>query len=221
MASRRTVFISHASGDRPVVGPIADLLRGAGVEVFFAPESIDFGLPWEDMIWKTLDEAQRVLVFWSARAAESEWVKREYTFALQKRCTVVPIPIDNTPLPTELARIQQLTSFRHLLKVALVLGVINEHTDAGAALGEYTRPAVYLYTGGIKEDGDRKLPFRTIVIGDSAEIERHRSAAREEAERQEAVQDLPTKSTERVFPLPAPATPTAVPAPPPPTTHGE
>jgi len=142
----RILFVSYASGDREVVGPLTDLLEAAGIKVFFAPKSIQFGDVWQDSLWKALQLAERVLVFWSKLAAESKWVKREFRFALKQGCRVVPVPIDSTPLPRDLARVQGSTSMRDLLARAVAQGEIATDTEPGGRLDAFTRdraPAKY------------------------------------------------------------------------------
>lgn len=106
----RTVFISYAREDEQLILPVANLLRAAGAVVFLDVQEIPYGERWESVLLAQLHAAERILVFWSVNAANSEWVRREYLAAIGAGLRVVPIPLDATPLPVELAAFQALTA---------------------------------------------------------------------------------------------------------------
>ncbi len=102
----RTVFISYARTDRAAVDQAVDLLRAGGVRVFLDVASIEFGARWKDALMNALRRCERVMVFWSRAAAASEWVEREWRYALELGKKIVPTLLDPTPLPPELAEFQ-------------------------------------------------------------------------------------------------------------------
>jgi hypothetical protein len=59
------------------------------------------------------------MVFWSKHAAESSWVKEEWEVALQIGKRLVPVPIDDTPLPAGLSQFQALTNLKPVLQPGL------------------------------------------------------------------------------------------------------
>ena len=81
--AQRTIFISYAHENRPEVEPSAELLRAGGVQVFIDVAGIAYGDRWQDTLRQALDQCERVLVFWSLAAKASEWVEREWRYALQ------------------------------------------------------------------------------------------------------------------------------------------
>lgn len=107
-ASRRSVFISYARADGERVRPHVELLKAGGVKVFVDVVSIDYGERWKDALEKALKHCERVMVFWSAAAAVSEWVRREWQTALGLGKRIVPTLLDDTPLDEELAAFQAL-----------------------------------------------------------------------------------------------------------------
>ena len=111
MASR-SVFISYASTDRDDVTGAADLLRAGGVKVFLDVVGIDFGERWKDVLYKALYRCERVMVFWSLAASTSQWVEREWRYALELGKKIVPTLLDMTPLPAELAEFQAVKRLR-------------------------------------------------------------------------------------------------------------
>lgn len=108
---RRTVFISYSRKDSVQVEKAVDLLEAGGADVFRDLDDIQYGDRWEDVIRKQLADAERVLVFWSLNAQLSEWVQREWSIAINMQKRVVPILLDQTPLPTELQQFHALTNF--------------------------------------------------------------------------------------------------------------
>lgn len=69
----------------------------------FGPALIDRQLPagatWRSTIAATICAADKALLVWSARAAQSVEVRRELDTALMCRVLVVPVLLDSTPLP--------------------------------------------------------------------------------------------------------------------------
>lgn len=111
---RRVVFISYSSEDRFVVLPIVQLLKAAGADVFLDFESIPYGDRWEETLFNQLRSSDRILVFWSRKSAESEWVRTEYTTAINLGLRVIPVLLDETPLAAELSLFQALDTLVHL-----------------------------------------------------------------------------------------------------------
>ncbi len=108
----RTIFISYAHENRPEVEPSAELLRAGGVQVFIDVVGIAYGDRWQDTLQQALDQCERVMVFWSMAAKASEWVDREWRYALQMGKRIVPTLLDDTPLPPELRQFQTLSQRR-------------------------------------------------------------------------------------------------------------
>ena len=66
------------------------------------------GSRWRPTIAGMLLAAQTVLVFWSITAAASPEVAAEWRIALAGPARVVPVLLDDTPLPPELAALQAI-----------------------------------------------------------------------------------------------------------------
>ncbi len=85
----------------------ARVLRADDREVFFDQDSIRAGDTWPDVLREEVDRADRVWLGWSKYAAQSDWVRREYTAALAKGDGHLRIDrLDDTPLPDDLKDIQ-------------------------------------------------------------------------------------------------------------------
>jgi hypothetical protein len=110
------VFVSYSRSDAPFITPIVRLLRTAiaGVPsavgkywefVFQDTDSIEPGGGWKDQIDDAITRAERIFVFWCTHSSKSDQVQREYELALRLMKVVVPVLLDDTPLPKPLSPI--------------------------------------------------------------------------------------------------------------------
>lgn len=139
--SRRTVFVSYSRKDSTQVAKAVELLEAGGADVFRDLDDIQYGDRWEDVIRTKLAEAERVLVFWSMNAQISEWVEREWMVAISMQKRVVPILLDQTPLPPELGQFHALTNF--------ILPNADSVKAQPSALPDQTKGRSYWLWGGL------------------------------------------------------------------------
>ena len=96
-----TVFISHASADKPFVYRLVAELLGEGVPVWLDKWELGPGDPLIAGLDEALDESARVLVVVSKHATETKWVKHEVekTLAAEIRLgrrLLLPVRIDDS-----------------------------------------------------------------------------------------------------------------------------
>lgn len=103
-----SIFISYSRHDAALVGPLTQLLRATGGGVFRDMESIQPGTKWRVAISDAIDSCQTFLLFWCAHSARSQEVKVEYGQALALSRPVVPVLLDQSVLPPELAEYQAI-----------------------------------------------------------------------------------------------------------------
>jgi len=103
---------------------------------------IAYGDSWQDILRSKLHDAERVMVFWSRHAAESEWVKEEWELALEDGKRLIPVPIDETPLPAALSQFHALTDLIPLLKPVLDQPEQAQHQPKTAPMSRYGMLAV-------------------------------------------------------------------------------
>lgn len=120
------VFISYSSDDRAIVSAAAQLLRAAGANVFQDIADIEFGAHWETALLKAIAQCERVMVFWSAAAAQSSWVEREWRCALAAGKRIVPMLLDKTPLPAPLAVLHGVPDLLDMLRAAMQLAAASD-----------------------------------------------------------------------------------------------
>jgi hypothetical protein len=106
----RTAFASYASKDREEVLHRIQGMKSVvpHIEIFLDQLSLHSGQNWRAKLEEHVPTKDIFYLFWSAAAARSEWVKREWRLALERRGLeyINPVPLeepDRTPPPKELA----------------------------------------------------------------------------------------------------------------------
>jgi formylglycine-generating enzyme required for sulfatase activity len=95
--SMSDIFISYASHDRDRIRPLAEALEAHGWSVFWDATLLP-GETWRRKISKELEAARCVIVMWSERSVESQWVEQEAEEG-QRRGILVPAFIDRVTIP--------------------------------------------------------------------------------------------------------------------------
>jgi len=103
-----SVFVSYSRKDAGLVTPVVHLLRATKGLVFQDLDSIKPGKRWRGQIEKALNTARLVVVFWCLHSLRSGEVRKEYEFALSNGKDILPILLDDTPLPAELGEFQSV-----------------------------------------------------------------------------------------------------------------
>lgn len=104
MVGSAKVFLSYSRKDKEIVERYWRLLTSAGMPTFYDVNSLEYGNDWSASIRKAIFGCRRFMLFWCAHAAESQHVRDEYQLALKRKKVIVPILLDKTPLPTEIAK---------------------------------------------------------------------------------------------------------------------
>jgi hypothetical protein len=78
------VFLSHSSQDRQFATDLAQVLRRHGIPVWYSQTNILGAQQWQDEIGAALQRCDWFAIILSPQSADSMWVKRELSYALQK-----------------------------------------------------------------------------------------------------------------------------------------
>jgi hypothetical protein len=113
MSELQHYFVSYSTADRRFVEPIVQVLRTATTDVFLDRDSIAPGDKWKDVLTERLETADTLVLFWSHNAEKSKWVTKEWHTAAGAGKRILPVLIDDTPLPEALGDFQWI-DFRHL-----------------------------------------------------------------------------------------------------------
>jgi serine/threonine protein kinase len=103
-----SAFASYSSLDREEVLRRVQGIMAAGIDVFVDVLSLRAGDKWEEQLIKNIREKDIFYLFWSVEASKSQWVEREWRYALSERGIdfIHPIPLSDpreAPPPQELA----------------------------------------------------------------------------------------------------------------------
>lgn len=116
-------FFSYSRKDSDFVKKLATELKEAGANVWLDQLDIAPGKPWDDSIQNGLNESAGLIVVLSNASAKSKNVMDEVSYAMSQGKKVVPLIIENCPIPFRLARLQYIeftgdhsSSLTHLLK---------------------------------------------------------------------------------------------------------
>lgn len=104
-----TAFVSYASQDRNRVGALVQGMRKArpDMDIFFDIVTLRSGDNWESTLYREILRRDILFLCWSRNAMASEWVEREWRYALETKGidAIEPIPLeqpDICPPPKEL-----------------------------------------------------------------------------------------------------------------------
>lgn len=104
-ASGQTVFLCHASADKPFVRQVANDLAAAGFNVWLDEFEIKVGESIVEKISKATAECDALILFVSEHSARSEWVKREWQSTLSRSLSgrggrVLPALVEECEIPS-------------------------------------------------------------------------------------------------------------------------
>jgi hypothetical protein len=100
----RKAFLCYSHRDRAEVLRRAQMLPTLGMVFEMDSLSLRSGENWDESLHRMIDEADVFLLFWSYSASQSEFVKKEWQYALQSRGDgfIRPIALESPmPLPPE------------------------------------------------------------------------------------------------------------------------
>lgn len=121
-----SVFISYSRREAPFVDSLYEALEDHGVPVWLDYHSLIPAQPWQDQIFKGIDEADIFLLVVSAESMQSKNVEPEWRRALEHKKRIILVIFEATPLPPELLQCEWVdfrTSFKPGMKE--LLGQIN------------------------------------------------------------------------------------------------
>ncbi len=95
------IFVSYSHTDRLQVYPIIDYLNRTSINIWY-DEGIPVSEDWKSSIVDNLERCSAFLVFITPRIIDSEYVRKEISFALKKQKPFFSIYLKETQLPSKL-----------------------------------------------------------------------------------------------------------------------
>ena len=89
------LFVSHVSEDRQAALEIVDELEQRGVPCWIAPRDVRPGKPFDDEIAEAIEASRAMLLIFSDRCNEHDYIRREITVAGESRKVIIPFRIED------------------------------------------------------------------------------------------------------------------------------
>lgn len=152
--TRIDLFICHVTEDRTVANDLVGELEKRGLQCWFAPRDINGGRPYDDAIADALEDCRAMLLVFSDRCNDSDYIRREVTVAGENGKLVIPLRIEDAKprkgLKVRLADLHWIDAFvereRALDQLVATLGKLGAGTaashDGSAELSAATTPPV-------------------------------------------------------------------------------
>lgn len=102
------VFLSYTRNDLKDAQTLQHLLEQDGIEVWRDQKSIYAGEKWPKAIGEGIARQRLFILLWSKQAASSHFVEFEWNTAVALEKTIIPVLIDDTPLPPLLRSINAI-----------------------------------------------------------------------------------------------------------------
>lgn len=96
---RPTVFISYSTADQRIAEDIRAALEQHGILSWMAPYSIPAGSDYAEEIVNAIRACPVFLLLLSQHAFDSAYVKKELNVAVDARSAILPLRLDDCPLP--------------------------------------------------------------------------------------------------------------------------
>jgi len=125
------IFASYSHSDASFVKPMVQYLRPTGARVFRDKDNIPPGKKWAAVIASAIEGCRLMYVFWCRHSAASREVQKEYEKAIQLQKDILPVLLDDTPLPKALADYQWVD-------LRVVIGP--QHESIGKVFEERKKP---------------------------------------------------------------------------------
>lgn len=102
------VFISYSRQDLNFVQEFAQALMSNGIDVWWDLSSLQGGDNWTNEIPQAIENCDLCIVVLSPNAVQSEWVQKEYTYALNHKKRIIPILHQACKIPFALVTINAI-----------------------------------------------------------------------------------------------------------------
>ena len=103
------ILVSYSPEDSEFVSAIVSFLCASNSTLaFFDSDSIRTSPKWREELETAVSQANVVLVLWCHHSQTSYEVRKEFALALEQGKDVLPLLLDETPLPSKLAHLRHI-----------------------------------------------------------------------------------------------------------------
>ncbi|MBM2811859.1 MAG: hypothetical protein HW416_2618 [Chloroflexi bacterium] len=118
------VFVSYCSEDKPTADAVCATLENRGVRCWIAPRDVLPGMDWGAAIIDAINGSRIMVLVYSAKANDSQQIKREVERAVNKGMPLIPFRIEDVPMSKTL---EYFISTPHWLDA--LTGPLQQHLD--------------------------------------------------------------------------------------------
>ena len=130
------IFISYSRADLNIVLELERALLAQNVDVWRDQHSIRSGEQWPKAIGEALAACDAVLLAWSTNSANTAAVEFEWNTALALGKKIIPLMLDETPLPASLKTFNWVKEPDTTSAVARILQALPDAAPTDAAIKE-------------------------------------------------------------------------------------
>ena len=142
------VFVSYSSQDWVAARLIVHVLEEHGIRCFFAERDLATGDPFDTAIVRRIWNSSLVIVLWSSRASQSQWVLQEVGIAVAQDIPVWPVAIEDIKFEGVILRNQGYYFRRSSDPYDQIARLAEEIKCAGKRPLVSSRPAIDRYLVG-------------------------------------------------------------------------
>lgn len=92
------VFVSYSSDDKPTADAACATLENRGIRCWIAPRDVLPGMDWGAAIIDAISSCRIMVLVYSAKANDSQQIKREVERAVNRGVAVIPFRIEDVPM---------------------------------------------------------------------------------------------------------------------------
>ena len=133
-----SAFLSYAQADHQRAEALEDGLRVRSVSTWRDKTNLHAGAKWPKVLGEAIQRTSALVLLWSTAASKSEFVELEWNIALALKKPILPVLLDETPLPASLCAMQGIKELEGIAdRVTVALQAI-EHTQPESTLRQRT-----------------------------------------------------------------------------------
>ena len=99
MSDGPRLFVSHASENYERALQIVQQIEKQGIHCWITPRNLAGGMAYDDEIALAISNSEAVIVIFSSLCNQSDYVRREVTFAGEKKKRIIPFRIEKDAMP--------------------------------------------------------------------------------------------------------------------------
>ncbi|TVO51995.1 toll/interleukin-1 receptor domain-containing protein [Denitromonas halophila] len=111
-----SLFVSYSHLDSKVVLPLIEMNEDFQQAAWIDYLHTNPGSVWSEEHRSAISKCYRLVLLWTANSANSNFVEKEWRYALDCGTPIIPVLLDQTPLPPELSSIHAV-SLREYVQV--------------------------------------------------------------------------------------------------------